>query len=332
MTQRDWQRDDAHALGVFLNGQEIPDDDAAAASDIVDDSFLLLFNAYHERDHVHAADAPLRRALAGRALDGVEPAARQATLVAARARVEVVGRVPQLRSSLLRDVARVTDFRCDLPSPADAGLRLPRGAGARPLPARARCLAPLPLAVAAGARRLDARLRRRRPAPHLRGARRRGGVPRALRARGARRPARHRPEPHGDERREPVLARPGAAQEVLRRRPATGCHRRFFDVGDLARRAGRGPGGVRDDAREGARARPRRRSSTGCASTTPTASRTRATTSSGCASAAPSHVWVEKILEPGEQLRDWPVEGTTGYEFANDVTAPLRRPAPPRSR
>jgi (1->4)-alpha-D-glucan 1-alpha-D-glucosylmutase len=34
-----------------------------------------------------------------------------------------------------------------------------------------------------------------------------------------------------------------------------------------------------------------------------------------------SHVWVEKILEPGEELRDWPVEGTTGYEFANDVTA-----------
>ncbi|HWF51378.1 MAG TPA: malto-oligosyltrehalose synthase [Solirubrobacteraceae bacterium] len=32
-------------------------------------------------------------------------------------------------------------------------------------------------------------------------------------------------------------------------------------------------------------------------------------------------VWVEKILEAGEQLRDWPVQGTTGYEFANDVTA-----------
>jgi (1->4)-alpha-D-glucan 1-alpha-D-glucosylmutase len=31
------------------------------------------------------------------------------------------------------------------------------------------------------------------------------------------------------------------------------------------------------------------------------------------------HVWVEKILEPGEELRDWPVEGTTGYEFLNDV-------------
>src|SRR5207244_7597194 len=34
-----------------------------------------------------------------------------------------------------------------------------------------------------------------------------------------------------------------------------------------------------------------------------------------------AHIWVEKILEPGERLRNWPVEGTTGYEFANDVTA-----------
>jgi (1->4)-alpha-D-glucan 1-alpha-D-glucosylmutase len=38
-------------------------------------------------------------------------------------------------------------------------------------------------------------------------------------------------------------------------------------------------------------------------------------------------VWVEKILEPGEHLRDWPVEGTTGYEFANDVTALFVDPA-----
>jgi (1->4)-alpha-D-glucan 1-alpha-D-glucosylmutase len=40
------------------------------------------------------------------------------------------------------------------------------------------------------------------------------------------------------------------------------------------------------------------------------------------------HVWVEKILEPGEPLRSsWPVEGTTGYEFANDVTALFVDPA-----
>ena len=44
------------------------------------------------------------------------------------------------------------------------------------------------------------------------------------------------------------------------------------------------------------------------------------------------HVWVEKILEPGERLRDWPVEGTTGYEFANDVDRALRRPARARGR
>jgi (1->4)-alpha-D-glucan 1-alpha-D-glucosylmutase len=39
------------------------------------------------------------------------------------------------------------------------------------------------------------------------------------------------------------------------------------------------------------------------------------------------HVWIEKILEPGERLRDWPVEGTTGYEFANAVTALFVDPA-----
>ena len=32
-----------------------------------------------------------------------------------------------------------------------------------------------------------------------------------------------------------------------------------------------------------------------------------------------SNVWVEKILDPGEKLREWPVSGTVGYEFLNDV-------------
>jgi (1->4)-alpha-D-glucan 1-alpha-D-glucosylmutase len=40
-----------------------------------------------------------------------------------------------------------------------------------------------------------------------------------------------------------------------------------------------------------------------------------------------SRVWIEKILEPDERLRDWPVEGTTGYEFANDSTALFVDPA-----
>ena len=39
------------------------------------------------------------------------------------------------------------------------------------------------------------------------------------------------------------------------------------------------------------------------------------------------HIWVEKIVEPGERLRAWPVCGTTGYEFANEVTALFADPA-----
>ena len=39
------------------------------------------------------------------------------------------------------------------------------------------------------------------------------------------------------------------------------------------------------------------------------------------------HVWVEKILDPGESLRDWAVEGTVGYEFLNDVAALFVDPA-----
>ncbi len=47
MSQRDWQRSDAHAIGLFLNGQKIPylSEDGKPISD---DTFLLLFNAHHE--------------------------------------------------------------------------------------------------------------------------------------------------------------------------------------------------------------------------------------------------------------------------------------------
>jgi (1->4)-alpha-D-glucan 1-alpha-D-glucosylmutase len=38
-------------------------------------------------------------------------------------------------------------------------------------------------------------------------------------------------------------------------------------------------------------------------------------------------VWVEKILHPGEPLRDWPVAGTVGYEFLNDACALFVDPA-----
>jgi (1->4)-alpha-D-glucan 1-alpha-D-glucosylmutase len=38
-------------------------------------------------------------------------------------------------------------------------------------------------------------------------------------------------------------------------------------------------------------------------------------------------VWIEKILDPGEKLRDWPVTGTVGYEFLNDVAGLFVDPA-----
>ncbi len=40
-----------------------------------------------------------------------------------------------------------------------------------------------------------------------------------------------------------------------------------------------------------------------------------------------AHVWVEKILAVGEGVRDWPVDGTVGYEFLVDVGALFVDPA-----
>ena len=101
----------------------------------------------------------------------------------------------------------------------------------------------------------------------------------------------------------------------------TGVHRRFFDVGELA--------GVRMEdpevwevthqkvvelARDGVVDGLRVDHPDGLASPRRYLERLR--------EAGIERVWVEKILEPGEPLRrDWPVDGTTGYEFLNDVTA-----------
>jgi (1->4)-alpha-D-glucan 1-alpha-D-glucosylmutase len=107
----------------------------------------------------------------------------------------------------------------------------------------------------------------------------------------------------------------------------TGAHRRFFDVGELAGVRMEDPevwevthakvielahsgliDGVRVDHPDGL-ANPRRY-----------LERLR--------EAGIERIWVEKILERGEPLRaEWPVEGTTGYEFLNDVTALFVDPA-----
>lgn len=107
----------------------------------------------------------------------------------------------------------------------------------------------------------------------------------------------------------------------------TGLHRRFFDVGGLAGVRMEDPevwevthakivelvqegliDGVRVDHPDGL-ANPRRYLER-------------------LGEAGIERTWVEKILEPGERLRsEWPVEGTTGYEFLNDVTALFVDPA-----
>ena len=126
-------------------------------------------------------------------------------------------------------------------------------------------------------------------------------------------------------------ANPFWASEELRARffdldPETGAHRRFFTIDDLA--------GVRvEDAEvfrithrkvlelvaEGLLDGVRVDHPDGLARPREYLERLRAE--------GVEHVWVEKILASDEELRDWPVDGTTGYEFLNDVLGVFVEPA-----
>src|SRR5919204_160476 len=108
--------------------------------------------------------------------------------------------------------------------------------------------------------------------------------------------------------------------------PSTGRHRRFFDIDHLAGVRQEDPevfekthrlalSLVRDGLVDGLRVD----HPDGLADPAEYLSRLR--------SGGASHVWVEKILDPGERLRDWPVAGTVGYEFLNDVCALFVDPA-----
>ena len=106
----------------------------------------------------------------------------------------------------------------------------------------------------------------------------------------------------------------------------TGGHRRFFDVGELAGVRQEDPevfetvhGTVLRLVRDGVVDGLRIDHPDGLANPARYLERLR--------EGGAEHVWVEKILEPGERLRDWPVEGTTGYDFLNDVTALFLDPA-----
>ena len=100
----------------------------------------------------------------------------------------------------------------------------------------------------------------------------------------------------------------------------TGAHRRFFDVGELAGVRVEDPEVfevthrkvlelVRDGVADGVRVD----HPDGLAAPARYLERLR--------EGGAERTWVEKILEPGERLREWPVAGTTGYEFMNEATA-----------
>jgi glycogen operon protein len=88
MTQKDWQREDAHTLGVFLNGDEIPER-SPDGKDVVDDSFLLLFNAYGDSI---TFTLPTRRFGARWQVEIATGEGGPAGVVQARARVTLEGR------------------------------------------------------------------------------------------------------------------------------------------------------------------------------------------------------------------------------------------------
>ncbi len=108
--------------------------------------------------------------------------------------------------------------------------------------------------------------------------------------------------------------------------PETGRHRRFFDIDDLAGVRQEDPGvfeqthaKILELVRTGLVDGLRVDHPDGLADPAGYLSRLR--------EHGAERVWVEKILDPGERLRDWPVSGTVGYEFLGDVAALFVDPA-----
>jgi (1->4)-alpha-D-glucan 1-alpha-D-glucosylmutase len=121
-------------------------------------------------------------------------------------------------------------------------------------------------------------------------------------------------------------ADPALRQKFFDIEPSTGIYRRFFDIDDLA--------GVRQEdpevfeathelvfklVHEGVIDAVRVDHPDGLADPAGYLARLR--------NRGVDRVWIEKILDPGERLRDWPVCGTVGYEFLNDVCALFVDPA-----
>ena len=91
MTRADWERGDASSVGAFLNGAEIGAETREGES-VIDDSFLVLFNAWRDPLPFRLPPARFGRRWAlelSTAEPGLEPGAWEAPV---RGQVEVGGR------------------------------------------------------------------------------------------------------------------------------------------------------------------------------------------------------------------------------------------------
>jgi (1->4)-alpha-D-glucan 1-alpha-D-glucosylmutase len=102
--------------------------------------------------------------------------------------------------------------------------------------------------------------------------------------------------------------------------PVSGRHRRFFDIDDMAGVCQEDPR-VFDETHELLLALVRDGWVDGLRIDHPDGLADPAGYLARLRSEGVERVWVEKILDPSERLRDWPVCGTVGYEFLNDVCA-----------
>jgi (1->4)-alpha-D-glucan 1-alpha-D-glucosylmutase len=117
----------------------------------------------------------------------------------------------------------------------------------------------------------------------------------------------------------------------LRRRvfdidPVTGRHRRFFDIDDLAG-VRQEDEGVFEETHELVLSLVRSGLVDGLRIDHPDGLADPAGYLTRLRERGVARVWVEKILDPGERLGDWPVAGTVGYEFLNDVCGLFIDPA-----